>query len=136
VVVPDGDIHQGPGIYRKFQEAELYKAALLFPLLRYSVPIHQLQAVRRLIDTSLKKRPNIFREALGGEEWYFHFTIFPMGGVDSEDPKAAANWGEFYRKPYGDKSWGKWFEFTGSFKSEMLFDIYFTVRVDYVLGGL
>lgn len=136
VVLPDGDIHQGPGIYRTFQKAELYRAALIFPLARHSLPIHQLQCVRRLMDQGLKKAPNVFEHALRGQAWYFHYAILPVVLVNTTDPKATANWGKFLRKPYDDKPWGKWFDFGPPGEGPPCFDSHFTIRVDYVLKGL
>ncbi|MEE8125321.1 MAG: hypothetical protein V3T42_05865, partial [Nitrospirales bacterium] len=103
VVVPEGDVHQGVGIYRTFKDSELYKAALIFDLTRYSFPIHRLCKIRFMIDRELKKNPGILAEAAQGKEWYLWFSFLPgklyVKGILGEDPMV----GEFIQKPYNEK---------------------------------
>jgi len=139
VVVPEGDVHQGAGIYRTFKESELYKAALIFDLTRYSFPIHRLQKIRYMIDKETKENPGILAEAARGKEWYLWLSFLPgelyVKGIPGKDPMV----GEFIQKPYNEKPWGN-FAYREVVKGRKkgpinLWDM-LTIRVDYVLKDL
>jgi len=139
IVVPEGDVHQGAGIYRNFQESELYKAALIFDLTRYSFPIHRLQKIRCMIDKETKENTGILAEAARGKELYLWLSFLPgelyVKGILGKDPMV----GEFIQKPYREKPWGI-FGYREVVKSRGKGPVYFwdmlIIRVDYVLKDL
>ena len=60
-----------------FSEEELYKAAIICELWRYSLPIRELSLARKRIDLRLKKTPTVFKEARKGKTWFFVVSLVP-----------------------------------------------------------
>jgi len=139
IIVPEGEIHQGPGNYRTFREEELFKAALIYELYSYALTIRHLHVARFLIDQQLENKRDILERAAGGEEWYFHFSL-PI--VSGKDPYVIKNAKEscayFIQKRYNTKPWGHYatMKDKNGAVTALCFRSMLILRVDYILKGL
>ena len=120
----------------------MHKAALLYEISRYSLPIHQLRLVRGLLDAALLREPNALESAASGEEWYFRFGVqrdgFSMYPGTGEP--AGSGGAEFTKNPAGShKPFGKFGEVLMGRKpggTAFCFNSMITIRVDGILKDL